>query len=55
MPGKKMRSVKRPKVYHALRKKGYSKKKSAKIANAGKSANRKGGRRSHSGRGRGRR
>lgn len=41
-----MRSIKRKKVYHALRKKGYSKTKSAKIANAGKKASRKGGRKS---------
>lgn len=34
MPGKKMRSIKRKDVYHALRRKGYSKKKSAKIANS---------------------
>lgn len=46
MPGKKMKSIKHPKVYEALRRKGYSKKKSAKISNAGKKAQRKGGRRS---------
>jgi len=40
MPGKKYRSIKRPRVYEALRRKGYSKAKSAKISNAGKSANR---------------
>lgn len=34
MPGKKMRSIKKPKVYEALREKGYSKEKSAKIANS---------------------
>jgi len=34
MPGKKYRTIKRPKVYEALRKKGYSKEKSAKIANS---------------------
>lgn len=49
MPGKKMRSIKRPRVYEALKRKGYSKKKAAKISNAGKKAARKGGRRSHKG------
>lgn len=49
MPGKKYRSIKRPRVYEALRRKGYSKAKAAKISNAGKKANRKGGRRSHRG------
>ena len=45
MPKKKMRSIKRPKVYEALRKRRkMSKTKAAKIANAGKKANRKGGR-----------
>jgi hypothetical protein len=34
MPGKRMRSIKRKNVYHALRRKGYSKTKSAKIANS---------------------
>lgn len=34
MPGKKYRSIKKPKVYEALRRKGYSKTKSAKISNA---------------------
>jgi hypothetical protein len=34
MPGKKMASIKRPKVYEALRAKGYSKSKAAKIANS---------------------
>lgn len=34
MPGKKMASVKKPKVYEALRKKGASKTKAAKIANS---------------------
>ena len=33
MPGKKYKSIKRPKVYEALKKKGMSKKKAAKIAN----------------------
>jgi hypothetical protein len=35
MPGRKYRSIKKPRVYEALRKKrGYSKTKSAKIANS---------------------
>lgn len=34
MPGKKYRSIKRPKVYEALKRKGYSKAKSARISNA---------------------
>lgn len=34
MPGKKYASIKRPKVYEALRREGYSKKKSARISNA---------------------
>lgn len=34
MPGKKMRSIKRPAVYEALKRKGYSKTKAAKISNA---------------------
>jgi hypothetical protein len=34
MPGKKMRSIKRPKQYEALRRKGMSKTKAAKITNA---------------------
>jgi hypothetical protein len=34
MPGKKMRSIKRPAVYEALRAKNYSKAKAAKIANS---------------------
>jgi hypothetical protein len=46
MPGKKMKSIKRPSVYHALKRKGYSKTKAAKISNAGKRAARKGGRKS---------
>ncbi|AHY84094.1 hypothetical protein SEA_HUPHLEPUFF_23 [Mycobacterium phage Huphlepuff] len=46
MPGKKYRSIKRPRVYEALKRKGYSKKMAAKIANAGKKANRRGGRKS---------
>lgn len=47
MPGKRFnRSIKHKKVYHALRRKGYSKTKAAKISNAGKKAMRKGGRKS---------
>ena len=34
MPGKKYASIKRPKVYEALRSEGYSKKKAARISNA---------------------
>jgi hypothetical protein len=34
MPGRKYRSIKKPHVYEALRRKGYSKTKSAKIANS---------------------
>jgi hypothetical protein len=34
VPGRKYRSIKRPKVYEALRRKGYSKTKAAKISNA---------------------
>lgn len=34
MPGRKYRSIKRPKVYEALRRQGYSKAKSAAISNA---------------------
>lgn len=45
MPGRKYRSIKRPRVYEALKRRGYSKTRAAKIANAGKSGSRKGGRR----------
>jgi len=34
MPGKKYRSLKRPRVYEGLRAKGYSKQKAARISNA---------------------
>lgn len=34
MPGKKMRSIKKPKMYEALRDKGLSKERAAKISNA---------------------
>lgn len=47
MPGKRFqKSIKHKKVYHALRRKGMSKTKAAKISNAGKKAARKGGRKS---------
>lgn len=36
MPGKKFRSIKRPKVYEGLRRRGLSKTKAAKIANSRK-------------------
>ncbi len=41
MPGKKYRSIKKPRVYEALKRKGYSKSKAARISNSGA----KGGRR----------
>jgi hypothetical protein len=34
MPGKKMRSIKRPRTYEALRDEGMSKERAAKISNA---------------------
>lgn len=34
MPGKKMRSIKAPKVYEALKRQGKSKTRAAKISNA---------------------
>lgn len=34
MPGKKYRSIKRPKVYEALRREGHSKSSAAAISNA---------------------
>ena len=40
-------SVKNDKKYEALRDKGYSKERSAKIANSGKTSSRKGGKNSH--------
>lgn len=36
MPGKKWRSIKRPKVYEGLRRRGMSKTRAAKIANSKK-------------------
>jgi hypothetical protein len=41
-------SIKNDKNYEALRDKGYSTERSAKIANSGKSSSRKGGKHSHS-------
>ena len=40
-------NVKNDKKYEALRDKGYSKERSARIANSGKSSSRKGGKHSH--------
>lgn len=34
MPGKKYRSIKRPKMYEGLRRHGYSKQSAARISNA---------------------
>jgi hypothetical protein len=34
MPGKKYASIKRPKMYEGLKKKGFSKERAAKISNA---------------------
>jgi len=34
MPGKKYRSIKKPKMYEGLRRKGFSKTRAAKISNA---------------------
>ncbi len=34
MPGKKYASIRRPRVYRALKRKGYSKSKAARISNA---------------------
>lgn len=41
MPGKKYRSIKRPKVYEGLRRRGYSKRRAAKIANSKRRRKRK--------------
>lgn len=41
MPGKKYASIKRPRVYEALRRQGFSKAKAAKIANTKKSRRKK--------------
>jgi len=49
MPGKSHGNVKSKDKYEALRRKGMSKTRAAKISNAGKAASRKGGRRSHRG------
>lgn len=43
MPNSKNRRIKNPEQYEALRKKGMSKEKAARIVNAGKSASVKGG------------
>lgn len=48
MPGHKHGNVKNSKKYEALRRKGMSKTRAAKITNAGKEGSRKGGRHSHS-------
>jgi hypothetical protein len=48
MPGHKHGNVKNGRKYEALRRKGMSKTRAAKISNSGKSASRKGGRNSHS-------
>jgi hypothetical protein len=48
MPGKKKHgNVKNSKKYEALRRKGMSKSRAAKITNAGKKGSRKGGKNSH--------
>lgn len=41
MPGKKYRSIKRPRVYEALRRKGMSKSRAARISNAKKRGRRR--------------
>jgi hypothetical protein len=46
MPGHKHGNVKSGRKYEALRRKGMSKQRAAKITNAGKSASRKGGKKS---------
>jgi hypothetical protein len=49
MPGKKTGSqIKHPKQYEALKRKGMSKTRAAKISNAGKAGARRGGKHSHS-------
>ena len=42
MPGKKYASIKKPRVYEALRRKGYSKMKAAKISNSKSRGGRRG-------------
>ena len=44
------KSIKHKAQYRALKRKGMSKTRAAKISNAGKKASRKGGKRSHKGR-----
>ena len=46
------KSIKRKKVYRALKRKGMSKSRAARISNAGKKASRKGGRKAARTRGR---
>lgn len=47
MPGTKWkRSIRRPRVYEGLRRRGVSKPRAAKLANAGRAGSRKGGKRS---------
>jgi hypothetical protein len=41
MPGKKMKSIKKPAMYEALREKGLSKERAAKISNAAAKKKRK--------------
>jgi hypothetical protein len=43
------KATKNPRQYRALKRKGMSKARAARITNAGKKASRKGGRRSHKG------
>ncbi len=45
MPGRKYASIRRPKVYRALKRKGYSKSKAARISNAQANRARRRGRR----------
>jgi hypothetical protein len=47
MPGKSHGHVKNKDKYEALKKKGMSKTRAAKIANSGKAGSKKGGRHSH--------
>jgi hypothetical protein len=45
MPGSKYRSIKRPRVYEALKRKGYSKSKAAAISNSKAGGGKKKGKR----------
>jgi len=49
VPGKKMRSIKKPAMYEDLREKGYSKQSAAKISNAAasKTKRKRGSKRAH--------